>query len=35
MTSKNPLRKVGERFDVTFAYEVCEVAESQTTYLTD
>ncbi len=32
--SKNPLRKIGGRLDVTFPGEVCQVAETQTTYLT-
>ncbi len=27
--------KPGERLDVTFADEICEVAETQTTYITD
>ncbi len=30
--SKNPRRKVGGRFGVTVADEVCEVAETQTTH---
>ncbi len=34
-TSKNPRRKVGGHFDATFADEICEVAETQTTYITD
>ncbi len=33
--SKNPLCKVGGRLDVTFADEICEVAETETTYITD
>ncbi len=33
--SKNPLYKVGERLDATFADEICEVAETKTTYITD
>ncbi len=31
----NQRRKVGERLDVTFADEIREVAETQTTYSTD
>ncbi len=31
----NQRRKVGGRLDVTFADEICEVAETQTTYITD
>ncbi len=34
MISKNPIRKIGGRLDVTFPGEVCEVAVTQTTYLT-
>ncbi len=30
--SKNPLCKVGGRLDMTFADEICEVAEIKTTY---
>ncbi len=33
--SKNPLCKVGGRLDVTFADEICEVAETKTTYIAD
>ncbi len=33
VTSKSPPRKVGGRLDVTFPVEVCQVAETQTTYL--
>ncbi len=33
--SKNPLCKVGGRLDMTFADEICEVAETKTTYITD
>ncbi len=33
MISKNPRRKAGGRLDVTFADEVCEVAETPTTYM--
>ncbi len=32
---KIPRRKVGGRLDVTFVDEICEVAETQTTYITD
>ncbi len=32
---KNPRCKVGGRLDVTFAAEICEVAETHTTYITD
>ncbi len=35
MISKNRHRKVGGRLDVTFADEVCEAAETQTTCMTD
>ncbi len=30
--SKNPLCKVGGRLDMTFADEICEIAETQATY---
>ncbi len=33
--SKNYRCKVGGRLDVTFADEICEVAETKTTYITD
>ncbi len=33
--SKNPRCKVGGRLDVTFADEICEVAETKATYITD
>ncbi len=33
--SKNPLCKVGRRLDMTFADEICEVAETKTAYITD
>ncbi len=33
--SKNQLCEVGGRLDVTFADEICEVAETKTTYITD
>ncbi len=33
--SKNPRCKVGGRFDVTFADEICKVAETKTTYIAD
>ncbi len=33
--SKNPLCKVGGRLDMTFADEICEMAETKTTYITD
>ncbi len=32
---KGPHCKVGGRLDVTFAGEICEVAETETTYVTD
>ncbi len=35
MISTNLHRKVGGRLDVTFADEVCEAAETQTTYMTE
>ncbi len=33
--SKNPLCKVGGRLDMTFADEICEMAEAKTTFITD
>ncbi len=33
--SMNRLCKVGGRLDMTFADEICEVAETKTTYITD
>ncbi len=33
--SKNPRCKVERRLDVTFADEICEVAETKTIYITD
>ncbi len=33
--SKNPRYKVGGRLDMTLAYEICEVAETQITYIND
>ncbi len=33
--SENPLCKVGGRLDVTLADEICEMAETKTTYITD
>ncbi len=32
---KNPRNKVGGRLGVTFTDEICEVAETQTTNITD
>ncbi len=33
--SKNPLCRVGGRLDMTFADEICEVAETKTIHITD
>ncbi len=33
--SRNPFSNIGGRFDVTTTYKVCQVAKTQTTYLTD
>ncbi len=33
--SKNPRCKVGGRLEVTFADEICDVAETETTYITN
>ncbi len=33
--SKDPHCKVGGRLDVTFSDEICEAAETETTYITD
>ncbi len=33
--AKNLRYKVGGRLDVTFADEICDVAETQTTYIID
>ncbi len=33
--TKNPRCKVGGRLDAAFADEICEVAETQTTYIID
>ncbi len=33
--SKNPLCKVGGRLDMTFADKICEMAETNATYITD
>ncbi len=35
MIFKNQRRKTGGRRDTTFADEVCEVTETQTTHMTD
>ncbi len=33
--SKNPRCTIGGRLDVTFADEICDVAETKTKYVTD
>ncbi len=33
--SKNPICKIGGRLDMTFTDEICEMAETKTTYVTD
>ncbi len=35
VVSKNPRHEVGGRLDLTFAEELFEIAEAQTTYMTD